>query len=53
MKATRQPSPYNMFMSQEIHRVKAANPGIDHKEAFKMAAANWKDSPANPRVGGY
>lgn len=42
-------SAYNIFMADEIARVKADHPGIDHKEAFKMAAANWKDSPENPK----
>lgn len=48
-KTSRAPTPYNKFMKDEIARVKAANPGIDHKEAFKMAAANWKTSPENPK----
>ncbi|KAJ3287768.1 hypothetical protein HK104_008464 [Borealophlyctis nickersoniae] len=32
----------------ELPKVKAANPGIQHKEAFKKAASNWKNSPDNP-----
>ncbi|CAG8543702.1 7216_t:CDS:2 [Ambispora gerdemannii] len=47
--ATRKPSPYNMYMKSELPKVKADNPGLDHKQAFKMAAARWKDSPENPK----
>lgn len=36
-----------MFMSQEVKRIKAMDPSIDHKEAFKMAASNWAKSPNN------
>jgi len=43
----RNPSPYNMFMSQEVKHIKATNPTVDHKEAFKMAASNWAKSPNN------
>ena len=39
-KTPRAPSPYNKFMKDEIARVKKAQPGLDHKEAFKAAAAN-------------
>eukprot|EP01136_Pigoraptor_vietnamica_P004601 Opistho-1_new@35102 len=35
------PNPYNRFMKEELARLKAANPNIDHKDAFKQAAANW------------
>ncbi|KAJ3039948.1 hypothetical protein HDV00_011614 [Rhizophlyctis rosea] len=44
-------SPYNLFMKTELPKVKAANPGIAHKEAFKMAAGNWKNAPENPNRG--
>ena len=39
-KAPRAPSPYNEFMKTEIAKVKAGNPGLDHKEAFKVAASH-------------
>ncbi len=29
-------------MKEELARLKAANPGLEHKTAFKQAAANWK-----------
>jgi len=44
---TTQPSAYNNFMTDEIPRVKKENPGITHREAFKLAASRWKDSPMN------
>ena len=48
-KAKRAPSAYNVFMKTEIAKVKKANPGFDHKEAFKAAAGNWKGSAANKK----
>ena len=47
-KAPKKPSPYNTFMKSEIAKVKKDNPKLDHKEAFKKAAANWKTSSQNP-----
>ncbi|KXS10140.1 hypothetical protein M427DRAFT_37789 [Gonapodya prolifera JEL478] len=44
----REPSLYNKFMKEELTRLKKDNPGMSHKEAFKVAAANWKTSPTNP-----
>lgn len=41
-KKPRKPSKFNEFMKTEIASVKAANEGISHADAFKMAAANWK-----------
>jgi len=35
-------SPYNDFMREELARIKAATPGIEHRAAFKQAASNWK-----------
>jgi len=42
-------SPYNKFMKSELAKVKAENPNMNHKEAFKTAAQRWKDSPENPK----
>lgn len=39
-KKPRAPSAYNIFMKTEVSKVKAENPKLDHKEAFKVAAAN-------------
>lgn len=47
----RAPNPYNQFMKEELGRVKAANPNLEHKEAFKQAALNWKSyKERNPGV---
>lgn len=48
-KEKRAPSPYNVFMKSELTAVKKANPSLDHKEAFKVAAGNWATSPQNPK----
>ncbi|PVV01040.1 hypothetical protein BB560_004557 [Smittium megazygosporum] len=45
---SRKQSSYNIFMKTEIAKVKVGNPTLSHKDAFKMAASNWKNSPANP-----
>ncbi|CAI2166112.1 17731_t:CDS:2 [Funneliformis geosporum] len=42
-------SPYNKFMKTELPKVKADNPNISHREAFKVAAQRWKDAPENPK----
>ncbi|KAG9304256.1 hypothetical protein G9A89_019818 [Geosiphon pyriformis] len=47
--STRKPSSYNLFMKSELPKVKAENPNLDHKEAFKLVASRWKDSPENPK----
>ncbi|KAI9342914.1 hypothetical protein BDR26DRAFT_858981 [Obelidium mucronatum] len=47
-KSVRAPSAYNVFMKTELPRVKAEDPNLSHKDAFKIVAANWKDSPLNP-----
>ena len=41
-KTKRQPSAYNNFMKVEIAKVKAADSELNHKDAFKKAAGNWK-----------
>jgi len=35
---------YTSFMGTEIARLRAENPGIEHKTIFKMAVKNWKES---------
>ncbi|KAJ2843158.1 hypothetical protein IWW36_005651 [Coemansia brasiliensis] len=47
---TKKVSPYNMYMKAELAKVKEKNPGIPHKEAFKLAARNWATAPQNPKV---
>ena len=40
-KVKRAPSAYNLFMKSELAKVKKANPKLDHKGAFTIAAQNW------------
>lgn len=47
--STKKTSPYNMFMKNEYDKIKKSNPGINHKRAFNMAAANWTKSATNPK----
>ncbi|RHZ63321.1 hypothetical protein Glove_330g19 [Diversispora epigaea] len=42
-------SPYNAFMKNELPKVKAENPNLEHKAAFKLVAERWKNSPDNPK----
>ena len=43
-KVPRKPTPFNLYMKEQIPIVKANNPEIKHSEAFKLAASQWKDS---------
>jgi hypothetical protein len=36
------PSAYNLFVKEEISKIKAANPSVNPKELMKLAADNWK-----------
>ncbi|CAG8620018.1 1676_t:CDS:2, partial [Acaulospora morrowiae] len=42
-------SPYNAFMKSELPKVKAENPNLEHKAAFKLVAERWKSSSENPK----
>ncbi|KAG7099790.1 hypothetical protein E1B28_001602 [Marasmius oreades] len=42
-------TPFNKFIKQELTRLKEAEPDISHQERFKLATANWKTAPENPR----
>jgi len=44
-----EPSPYSEYMKEEIARVRAANPKLDRKEAFKVAASHWANARENPK----
>jgi hypothetical protein len=41
-KTRRKLSKFNIFMKGEIKRVKKMHSNVSHKQAFKMAAQNWK-----------
>ena len=45
----KKPSMYNIFMKEEMARLKKKKPDMDHKERFKTAAGNWKTSKQNPK----
>ncbi|ORX59788.1 hypothetical protein DM01DRAFT_323411 [Hesseltinella vesiculosa] len=49
-KTTKKPTLYNIFMKDELAKIKKDKPGMNHKEAFKLAAANWSKSPQNPKT---
>jgi len=40
---------YNQFMKANVRRVKASNPSLTHRDAFKITAEAWKTSPQNPK----
>jgi len=40
----REPSKYNIFVKNEIVRLKAENPDKNIKELMVIAACNWKES---------
>ncbi|KAI3934226.1 hypothetical protein MKW92_024604, partial [Papaver armeniacum] len=44
-KKHRVPSAYNQFIKEEIQRIKANNPDINHRQAFSAAAKNWAHFP--------
>ena len=52
-KTKRAPSIYNLFMKAELAKVKKANSALAQKEAFKVAAGNWKTSKENPASKTY
>ena len=40
-KSKRAPTTYQIFMKEEIARLKESHPKLEHKERFSMAAQNW------------
>ena len=40
-KSKRPPTAYQIFMKEEIARLKDSHPKLEHKERFSMAAQNW------------
>lgn len=39
----KEPSAYNIFVKEEIAKIKKENPDVDNKQFMSMAAARWKD----------
>ncbi|KAI8338060.1 hypothetical protein BC941DRAFT_424492 [Chlamydoabsidia padenii] len=48
-KKTKKASAYNLYMKEELPKLKKENPGLNHKEAFKKVAESWAASPKNPK----
>ena len=44
---------YNVFIREEIPRLKRKDPSLNHREAFKAAARNWAHSPLILRSAAY
>lgn len=45
----RQPSKYNLFVKEQMIKIKLENPSKDNKEIMSMAASQWKEyKEANP-----
>ncbi|KAK7058596.1 hypothetical protein VNI00_002232 [Paramarasmius palmivorus] len=40
---------FNKFMKAEMARLKEEEPEMSHQERFKVATANWKNAPENPK----
>lgn len=38
----KEPSQYNIFIKEEIQRIKAEDPNVDTKQLMSMAASRWK-----------
>lgn len=49
VKKPREPTIYNVYMAEEIGKLKTLDPNLKHTEAFKLAAANWGSSNKNPK----
>ncbi len=39
----KEPSKYNIFIKEEIQRIRQENPSVDNKQLMSMAAARWKE----------
>ncbi|KAG8955858.1 hypothetical protein FRC04_006305 [Tulasnella sp. 424] len=50
-KEKRPPTPYNLFVKEQMPIWKDANPGRPVKEAMQGIAALWADSDLNPNKG--
>ena len=41
--AKKKPSAFNLYMKEELKKLKKEMPKLNHNGAFKMAAQNWKN----------
>ena len=37
-RGSRQPTQYNIFMKQHMHKIRTANPGVKQRDVMRMAA---------------
>jgi hypothetical protein len=42
----KEPSKYNIFIKDEIARIREANPDVDNKQLMSLAASKWKEHKA-------
>ncbi|KZO92748.1 hypothetical protein CALVIDRAFT_567050 [Calocera viscosa TUFC12733] len=47
--AKKKSSPYNVFMKNELAKLKEKHPDMPHKERFKTAASSWATAKENPK----
>jgi len=45
-KEKKPPSAYNIFIKDEIQKIKQEDPNVDTRELMKMAAGRWKEKKA-------
>jgi len=48
-KVPRTPTPYNLYMKDEMARIKAADPELSYDRAFNLAEKHWRTAPENPK----
>ncbi|KAF0393708.1 YABBY domain-containing protein [Gigaspora margarita] len=48
-KEKKPPTVYNLYVQKQLPKLKAENPGLDHKAAFKLVAEAWAKSSENPK----
>lgn len=39
----KEPSKYNIFIKEEIQRIREENPNVDNKQLMSLAASKWKE----------
>jgi hypothetical protein len=49
-KAVRKPNAFNIYMKEEISKLKVADSALTHQQAFIKAAANWSAKKAEVPV---
>ena len=47
----REPTAYNIFVKEELRKVKDERPDLHHREAFRLVTQRWQTSDKNPNKG--